>query len=123
MKKKKRRYITLIEIMIVIVLIGLISGALAFNMRGSLDKGKAFQTEQRQQRIEEILSIAEAEGISPSDIEKTWQKIVQKSPLADGDNTTKDGWGNEFTIAFTDGKLVVNLDKTSKEKMQRFHPN
>ncbi len=44
MKQYKRRYITLIEIMIVMFLIALITGVLAYNYRGSLDEGKAFKT-------------------------------------------------------------------------------
>ena len=45
MKKKKKQYaLTLIEIMIVIVLIGLIGSVIGANMKGSLDEGKAFKT-------------------------------------------------------------------------------
>lgn len=41
MKKQKRKQsITLIEMMVVITLIGIVGGALAFNMRGSIQKGK-----------------------------------------------------------------------------------
>lgn len=37
--KRKKQSITLVEMMVVITLIGIIGGALAFNMRGSLQKG------------------------------------------------------------------------------------
>ena len=39
---RKKRAITLLEIMIVILLIGLIGGVVSYNLKGTLDKGKAF---------------------------------------------------------------------------------
>ena len=60
--KIKKRFITLIEIMIVILLIGLIGGALAFNMRGSIDEGKAFKSEQNISRLHDVLMMEYANG-------------------------------------------------------------
>ena len=42
--KIKRHFVTLIEMMIVMFLIMLITGVIAYNYRGSLDEGKAFKT-------------------------------------------------------------------------------
>ncbi len=114
--KKRRSHITLIEIMIVIVLIGLIGGALAFNMRGSLDQGKVFQTEQKLKRIEDILSIAEAQGTSLDEIASTWETIVADSPLADGAKTTTDGWKEKFTVLSNGKKIVVTSKKLPEKK-------
>ncbi len=58
----KKQAITLIEIMIVILLIGLIGGTLAYNMRGSLDKGKEFKTEQNKSKLYDVLMLEYAKG-------------------------------------------------------------
>ncbi len=59
---------TLIEIMIVILLIGMIGGALAFNMRGSMDEGKKFKTRQNIARVYDILMMEHAEGTSLEEV-------------------------------------------------------
>lgn len=116
MRKKSRR-ITLIEIMIVILLIGLIGGALAFNMRGSLDEGKAFKTRQNQERIENILMLEIAKGtLDPNKLTQAkWEKVVKASPLVkDGNQAIKDGWGNSFTVSYNDGQVVVTSDSLNQ---------
>ena len=62
MKKIKRRYITLIEIMIVMFLIALITGVVAYNYRGSLDEGKAFKTRAAIDKLETILNLKVSEN-------------------------------------------------------------
>ncbi len=57
----KKRAITLLEIMIVIFLIALIGGVVGFNMKGSMDKGKAFKTSQAISRVKEILYLVASE--------------------------------------------------------------
>ena len=99
-KKGKKRCVTLIEIMVVIMLISLIGGALAFNMRGSMDKGRAFKTEQNISRIEDILTLTIAEsGKNASDILLSWSQIVTDSPLVKDDSILKDGWNGEIKVA------------------------
>ena len=51
----KKRSVTLLEMMIVITLIGLIASVIGYNMKGSLDRGKAFKTEESQKQIKDIL--------------------------------------------------------------------
>jgi type II secretory pathway pseudopilin PulG len=107
-KKKLRRNVTLIEIMIVILLIGIIGGALAFNMRGSLDHGRKFKTEQNIARVKDILNMEYAKGdISPEDIAKNWEKIVAESPLANGTATTLDAWKNKLIVEFNNDSFEV----------------
>jgi type II secretory pathway pseudopilin PulG len=107
--KKKQRPITLIEIMIVILLIGLIGGALAFNMRGSMDEGKKFKTRQNISRVENILMMEYAEGKSSlDDIVHDWQKIVAKSSLVKkGSDLTVDAWNDKLTVALTNGDITI----------------
>lgn len=108
--KKKKRAITLIEIMIVILLIGLIGGALAYNMRGSLDEGKRFKTKQNINRIEDILLIEYAKGNETTEeICNHWQEIVGRSPLVkrNGREIIVDGWGEPFKVTIVDGEFHV----------------
>jgi len=105
----RRRYITLIEMIIVITLIGIIMGALAWRYTGALDKGKAFKTETGMARLETILNLAVAErpGII-NDIDSEWKKVVEQSPLVDDPNKLiYDGWGEEYDVSVEDGEIIV----------------
>lgn len=114
-KKGKKRAITLIEIMIVILLIGLIGGALAFNMRGSMDKGKIFKTEQNIARVSDALTMAIATGeFDPADIDKPAKvkKALADSPMIkDAAKTLKDGWGEDLTLEWKNDEVVVKSAK------------
>jgi general secretion pathway protein G len=106
----KRRFITLIEIMIVMFLIALITGVLAYNYRGSLEEGKAFKTKQGIERLETILNLAAADDPSILDhIESRWKDVVNQSPLVQNPNTLlKDGWGGDYQVGFGDkGQIEV----------------
>ncbi|MCH9608555.1 MAG: hypothetical protein S4CHLAM45_11330 [Chlamydiales bacterium] len=119
MEKKKKRSVTLIEIMIVIMLIGLIGGALAFNMRGSMDQGRVFKTEQNQARIQDILTLEIAKGEDPAKIKSTWETKVKESPLANQD-IVFDGWKDKFEVSVDgEGEVVVvskKLNTYNKKK-------
>lgn len=105
--KKRKKSITLIEIMIVILLIGLIGGALAFNMRGSIDEGKAFKTEQNISRLQDILMLEYAKGdISLNEIKNNYVDIVKSSPLGKGNSLLKGGWNED---------LIVSVDEEREE--------
>ena len=100
MKKKIQRHVTLIEIMIVILIIGLITGVLTYNMKGSLDQGKQFKTDQAQQQIENILTLATADGSSMEAVAQSWKEVVHSSPLvAKPHELIKDGWGEPFEVS------------------------
>lgn len=103
----KRRFVTLIEMMIVMFLIALITGVVAYNYRGSLDEGKAFKTKAGIEKLQTILNLAKAEN-PDADISQ-WKEIVKNSPLVqNADALTKDGWGNEYQVTETDGNVVVH---------------
>lgn len=103
MNKKKRHALTLVEMMLVIVIIGIIGGALAFNLRGSLDRGKEFKTKETKKKIEAILNIA-AVDYDDQAILSGWKQFVIDSPLAnlklDKNDEIADAWGNAFQIEF-----------------------
>jgi type II secretory pathway pseudopilin PulG len=107
--KKVKRPVTLIEIMIVILLIGLVGGALAFNMRGSLDQGKVFKTEQTLLRIHDALMMEAAKGdLSMDSIAENWQSIAKQSPFfKKGFDYSKDAWNKSISVKIADDDFVV----------------
>lgn len=106
----KRRYVTLIEMMIVITIIGIIAGALAWNFGGALERGRAFKTETGMERLLTILELAVAEqpGIVVDDIESEWKNLVEQSPfIKDPKTLIYDGWGEEYEVDVHDGEIKV----------------
>jgi type II secretory pathway pseudopilin PulG len=98
-KRVKKRALTLLEIMIVICLITLITGVIGYNMKGSLDKGKAFRTEQAMTQLQDMLLLVLSEGISMEQILKNPEDALKSLGLArDPANLLKDGWNKEFSI-------------------------
>lgn len=110
---KKRRFITLIEIMIVMFLIALITGVVAYNYRGSLDEGKAFKTHVGMQKLQTFLSLAIADDSSLDVTGGNWKEVITKSPLVQNPAALiKDGWGEEYIVDTTDdGSIVVRSAK------------
>ncbi len=105
---KKKQALTLLEIMIVIVLIGLIGSVLGFSMKGSLDKGKVFKTERAMQLIEDTLMLEIAKGASIRDIMDHPETYLQDSGMVkNAANVLKDGWGVPFKIEEKDGQIIV----------------
>jgi hypothetical protein len=123
--KKKKRSVTLIEIMIVIMLIGLIGGALAFNMRGSVDKGKIFKSEQNAARVYDALMMASAMGDFKLDDCADMQKVkaaLEKSVIIkDVDKVLVDGWGIALIIQKKNDDLEVYSAKV--RSLQQSPPN
>ncbi len=106
-----KRYITLIEIMIVMILISMITAVIAINYQGSLDEGRAFQTKTTIDKIQTILTLAISE--TPGDIDEIsqkWEEIVKSSPLVkDADKIVYDGWGDKYEV-----KVESQEDGTSR---------
>lgn len=104
-----KRHVTLIEMMIVMFLIALITGVVAYNYRGSLDAGKAFKTKTSIDRIETILNLAAAEGnTSVDDVIANWQQHLRNSSMVKNpDDFLKDGWGVEFQPGIDNGVIKV----------------
>lgn len=111
--KLRARFITLIEVMIVMFLIALITGVLAYNYKGSLDKGKEFKTKAAMEKLETILNlrIAEDPGLLEN-IEDQWQVEVKKSPLVqNAKDLIYDGWGKVYRVEKNaEGELEITSD-------------
>lgn len=99
-KKKIRRCVTLIEMMIVMFLIAMIIGVIAYNYQGSLDEGKAFKTKTGIDKVKTILMLYLTDHPDEaSSIDSKWQDIVKNSPLVQNPSALiKDGWGQVYDV-------------------------
>lgn len=117
---KKKRAFTLLEIMIVIFLIGLIGSVIGYNMKGSLEEGKAFKTKQAIMKIREIFELEIAKGASEQDIADDPARYLKASGLVSKpEKMIKDGWGQRFSIKANEGKLKISSAKLSTYKQKK----
>lgn len=94
---KQKRPFTLMEIMIVIFLIGIIGGAISYNMRGSMEKGRVFKTEQAMRQLIDILELAISDGAEVTDvIDKPVDYLKRSGMVKNPDKLLKDGWNKPF---------------------------
>lgn len=100
MKKRRRKEVTLVEMMIVMFLIAMITGVIAVNYTGSLEEGKAFKTQSGIEKLRTVLDLHLA--VHPDDLEHIdtqWETIVMSSPLVkNGEEAKKDGWGIPYIV-------------------------
>lgn len=91
---------TLLEIMIVIFIIGIIGSVIGYNMKGSLEEGKAFKSEQGSKQVYDILTLEIAKGGKIDDIVANPEKYLQLSGFAKNPKKLlQDGWGKDYLIA------------------------
>ncbi len=112
-KNVKKRFVTLIEMMIVMFLIALITGVVAYNYQGSLDEGKVFKTKAAIAKIETILELEIAnDDTKKENISTTWKDLINKSPLVKDRNALiKDGWGVEYEVDMVNDHVRVKSKK------------
>jgi general secretion pathway protein G len=115
-KSLRKKSITLIEILVVIALIGIITGALAYNYQGSIQEGKAFKSRELKERIKTIVALDLAEHPEHrSTIDEHWETYVKKSPLWSDKNKgdVVDGWGRKYQVHVEDkgsvGDFVITV--------------
>lgn len=114
--KKRKKALTLIEMMLVIVLIGTVGGALAFNLKGAVSKGKQFKTDEMKSKIESVLNLALLDH-EESYILDNWPDILKESPLIKFTNNKsqiKDGFREDFEISFSNDEFVATTSHTKK---------
>ncbi len=120
----KKRALTLLEIMIVIFLITLITGTIGYSMRGTLDKGRAFRTEQGKEQLNDLLLLCLAEGKNADEIAKNPVEHLKALGIAkDPNNLVNDGWKERFAITVNQNKNGFHIKSkawdTYKDKMRR----
>jgi general secretion pathway protein G len=120
----RKRYITLIEIMIVMFLIALITAVIAYNYRGSLEEGKAFKTKAAMEKLETILNLKAAEDPGfLNDVESQWQEVVNTSPLVkDPRALVYDGWGYPFRVEI-DNQGTIRVTSEKYNQYVNSHPS
>ncbi len=117
---KKKRAFTLLEIMMVIFLIGLIGSIIGYNMKGSLDEGKAFKTEQAILKVQDILELQIARGADPKKIEEDPAKELKTSGMVKKVSAyTKDGWGEPMKIKVRGSDVIVESKKLNEFKAKK----
>lgn len=118
--RKKKQTITLLEIMIVIFLIGLIGSVVGYNVKGSMEEGKAFRSEQGQTQIEDILSLETSDGTPVDEIVNNPEFFLRRSGLCkDPTKMLKDGWGEPYEITSVYGNIRVHSKKLERHKQKK----
>ena len=116
----KKRPFTLLEIIIVIFLITLITGAIGYNMKGALDRGRAFRTEQAKAQLHDLLLVCLEEGVKGEELVKNPSFFLKKYNLAkNSDKIVQDGWGEDFTIRYNTGKSDFAISSPAYEKYKK----
>jgi len=97
--KRKKRFITLLEVMIVILIIGIISGVLGYNMKGSLDEGKAFKSEMGSKQVHDLLILRMTQSEDNlEEILKHPTQYLEGGFVDQPRNLLKDGWNESFVL-------------------------
>ena len=117
-KKVIKRAVTLVEMMIVMFLIAMITGVIAYNYTGSLEQGKVFKTRASIEKIETIISLHKAQYGNDG---KSWEDMVKESPLVKNPkDLLKDGWGEDYIVNLAGDKVVITSTKlTAYDNAQR----
>jgi len=109
---------TLLEVMVVIFIIGIIGSVVGYNMRGSLDHGRAFKTKEASRKLYEIIIFESLNNnLIPqdsTDLAKSVEEVLNKSDLVRRPkDLIEDGWGSKFTFHFDDktGELRFSSEK------------
>lgn len=104
----KKRAMTLMELMVVIVIIGLVSSVVAYNVRGSLEKGRDFKTRQAMNMLEEVIAL-EVPSDEIARFLESPEKVLRDTGLVKNPKKLlEDGWGTPFKMALSrDGKELV----------------
>ncbi len=107
--KRKKRAMTLLEIMIVILIIGIVGSVIGYNMRGSLERGKAFKSREGAKKVYEILTLRMAEGVTIDNVVADPVDNIHRSGLVSNpSDLLTDGWNQQYVIEQTEhGELKV----------------
>lgn len=118
MKNRTKRYITLIEMMIVMFLIAMITGVVAYNYTSSLERGKAFKTEAGIEKLKTALALEVANG---REFQGNLKDFLIDSPLVKNiDELSKDGWGEEYQVTPpADGESEFTISSKNLEAYKR----
>lgn len=112
MRKRKKRSMTLLEIMVVIFIIGIIGTVIGVNMKGSLEEGKAFKSEKGSKQVYEILTLELSKGnldLSTLTFQQAKQVLANSGLTSDIDKLMEDGWGKQYHIVKTEDESDLRV--------------
>lgn len=123
--KKTRHHITLIEIMIVMTLIAMILGVVAYNYQGALEEGRAFETRANIEKIRTILTLRVANDPSAIDnLSDKWKDYIRASPLVqNADKIIVDGWGQEYKVSAEQTPDGNNMIVVKSDRLDAYEKN
>ena len=117
---RKKRPFTLLEIMIVIFLIGLIGSIVGYNMRGSMEEGKAFKTEQAIIQMRDILEMEIAKGSDSQEVVDNPLNFLEASGIVKNPKQLLiDGWKQNIKVSLQDGELTFYSEKFEKYREKK----
>lgn len=125
MKIVAKKAFSLLEIMLVIFIIGLIGSVLGYSMKGSLDEGKAFKSEQGSKQLYDIvtLEIAKDPNFKREDLSSKVPQYLQMSGFVkDPAKLIKDGWGKDYELKWdekSDDLRVVSTEFTRYQRVKK----
>ena len=130
---RKKRAITLLEIMIVILLIGLIGGVVSYNLKGTLEKGKAFASKEGAKKLEDIINLELQQGPrKASEIagDKSEDRTLVKDCVLNSGLISaqqikkflKDGWSEFYHIKKVRGDNQVIVTSRKLQEYNKKHP-
>ena len=112
---KKKRALTLIEIMVVLFIITIVTSVIGVNMKGTMKEGKAFKSEKGSKQVYDILSLEMAKNpeLINSIIDQPELILKNSGVVNDPKKTLVDGWGEPFKIKVdpVDGDIKVTSKK------------
>lgn len=122
MKSLKRRFVTLIEMMIVMFLIALITGVVAYNYRGTLDEGKAFKTKVGIEKLETILNLAVSDNPNLNLTGEGWKEYIRHSPLVQNASALeRDGWGQAYDVSIDNNTNAIHVTSQKFDDYKKNH--
>lgn len=118
--QRKKRPMTLLELMIVIFIIGIISSVIGYNMKGSLEKAKAFKTKEGIKKVKEIFDLEIANGeATVNRVLKNPASVLKDSGLVSNPKELlKDGWGQPYTIKLSEKTGEIEVVSSGYSKYQ-----
>ena len=80
---KIKRALTLVEMIVVIMILTMITGALAYNYKDSIGRGKDFKKAEMISRLQAFLDMELAGGYitDPAQVGTTWKTLVEAKPV------------------------------------------
>ncbi len=117
----KKRAITLLEMMIVIFIIGIIGSVVGYSMKGSLNEGRAFKSEQGSKQVYDLLMLSIANGRSLSQVIKAPETYLSETGLASNPKKMiKDGWNQKFVIRkIGDNDMIIYSSEWHKYLVEK----